>query len=192
MIRSLILFLLLTSCASFDRTNILPGQRVIGLGFSFTVPTQKSWFAVEYGSSHRIKLSQLNQHDSYSILVSLNRGPRAGMYQSAEAHLQAFQQHKNFKLQSAGLIRLQHEGRVDARYGELCVWSSTQDEDWRGRNNVGPALVDSIALSCLHPEIPNVLISINISRRYELDGAAENIAAYADELFSSLEYQSLE
>jgi len=193
MIRAVSLFsiLLLCACVSFDKTNIQPGQRVVGLGFSFTVPTQKSWFAVEYGTSHRIKLSQLNDQDSYSILVSLNRGPRKGMYQSAEAHLKAVQRHKRGKIRSAGLIRLHHHEWVDARYGKLCVRYVSSDEDWRGRNSKGPAMVDTVGLICEHPEIENVLLSIEISKRFEVNATASGLDSYADVLFSSVAYNNI-
>ena len=188
MTRSMLLFfiLLLSACASFDKTNILPGQEVGGLGFSFTVPTQKSWFAVEYGSGHRIKLSQLNDLDSYSIQISLNRGPSGGMFQSAEAHLHALKRHKR------SVSRFNHKEWLDTRYGDLCVRYTSAGEDWRGRNNAGPAMVASVGLVCAHPEIANVLIDIEISRRYELDAPTSDLAAYADELFSSVEYESIE
>jgi len=188
----LLSILMLSACASFDKTNIQPGHRVIGLGFSFTVPTQKSWFAVEYGTSNRIKLSQLNNQDSYSILVSLNRGPYQGMYQNAEAHLQSIQYHKQIKLNHAGFIQHQHQEWVDSRYGKLCVRYTSSGEDWKGRNSPGPAIVDLIGLSCPHPELHNVLININLSRRSETDAEKVDLTAYADELFSSLEYTSLE
>jgi len=194
MIRSvlLFLFLLLSACASFDKTNIQPGQRVPGLGFSFIVPGQKAWFAVEYGTSHRIKLSQLNNQDSYSILVSLNRGPRQGMYQSAEIHLRVLQRNKRRKIKSTGFFQHQHEEWIDSRYGELCVRYSSSGEDWRGRNSEGPAMVDSIGLSCAHPETDNVLINIEISRRSEPDAATIDLVTYADQLFSSVEYTSIQ
>ena len=188
----LFLFLLLSACASFDKTNIQPGQRVPGLGFSFIVPGQKAWFAVEYGTSHRIKLSQLNNQDSYSILVSLNRGPRQGMYQNAETHLRAIQFSKRSKFKSTGFVQHQHEEWIDSRYGKLCVRYTSSGEDWRGRNSEGPAMVDSIGLSCAHPETDNVLINIEISRRSEPDAATIDLVAYADQLFSSVEYTSIQ
>lgn len=187
----LLLLLMLSACASFDRTNILPGQRVAGLGFSFTVPTQNSWFAVEYGTSNRIKLSQLNKQDHYSIVISLNRGPAQGMYRNAEAHLSTLQRHKQAKTKKDGYIQLAHKEWIDSRYGKLCVRYTSSAEDWTGRNNKGPAMVDSIALTCEHPEISNVLISVEISRRYEVDADISDLTAYADALFSSLEYQSI-
>ena len=188
----LVFILLLSACASFDKTNIQPGHRVIGLGFSFTVPTQKSWFAVEYGTSHRIKLSQLNNQDSYSILISLNRGPYQGMYQNAEAHLQAIQHHKQRKFRQKGLIQHSHKEWIDSQYGELCVRHTSSSEDWRGRNNAGPAIVDLIGLSCPHPELNNILVTIDLSRRSEIDAEKVDLTAYADKLFSSFEYTSLE
>lgn len=187
----LLLMLLLSSCASFDKTNIPPGHRVIGLGFSFTVPTQKSWFAVEYGTSHRIKLSQLNNQDSYSILVSINKGPYQGMYQSPEAHLQAIRYHKKRKFSQAGLIYHKQKAWADSQYGKLCVRYTSSSEDWRGRNNAGPAIVDLVGLTCPHPELHNVLISIDLSRRADRNAAKVDLSVYADELFSSVEYTSI-
>ena len=186
------LFLLLSACASFDKTNIKPGHRVNGLGFSFTVPTEKSWFAVEYGTSHRIKLSQLNLQDSYSILVSLNRGPYRGMYQSATAHLKAVQSAKQRQRRYKGLVQHSHKEWVDDQPGELCVRYTSSSEDSRGRNSLGPATVDLIGLTCLHPELNNVLISIDLTRRSDADADKVNLSAYADILFSSFEYTSIE
>jgi len=194
MTRSMLLLLvvLLSSCASFDKTNIRPGQRVDGLGFSFAVPTQNAWFAVEYGNGHRIKLSQLNDVDSYSILISLNRGPVKGMFPNAQAHLKAVQRHRRVWPQSIEFTRLRRDEWLDSQYGELCVRYSAYDEDWRGRNRKGPAMVELIGLSCEHPEISNVLIRIDITRRHEVDAPAVDLAVFADELFSSIEYESIE
>ena len=188
----LVLILLLSSCASFDKTNILPGQRVPGLDFSFSVPTDKAWFSVIYGTSHRIKLSQLNQEDSYAIKVTLNRGPRGGMYQNAEAHLEALQTYKQYEPPVAGFRRQQSETNIDTQYGELCVRYSSSGIDWRGRYNMGPALVDSISLSCAHPGLKNVLITFEIARRYETDAEVVDLSGYADELFSSVEYDNID
>jgi hypothetical protein len=187
-----ILLLLLSACATFDKTNIKPGHKVVGLGFSFTVPTEKSWFAVEYGTSHRIKLSQLNHQDSYSILVSINRGPFQGMYKSPEAHLQAFKYHKQREFRKVGLIQHNHKEWADSEYGELCVRYTSSSEDWRGRNNAGPAIVDLIGLTCPHPELHNVLVSFDLSRRSETYAEAVDLTHYADVLFSSVEYTSTE
>lgn len=194
MIKSMLLFLilLLSACATFDKTNIQPGERVKGLGFSFTVPTEKSWFAVEYGTSHRIKLSQLNDDDRYSILISLNRGPRFGMYPRAEDHLSAAVNSYRMEPIPTGLTKLFHKEWLDLRYGELCVRQTSLSEDWRGRNNKGPAIVETIELTCEHQELENVLISIELSRRYEKDSAAIELATYADEIFSSIEYFNIE
>jgi hypothetical protein len=192
MIKVLLLFfvLLMSSCASFDRTNILPGQRVPGPGFSFMVPTEKFWSAVEYGTSNKIHLFQLNDLDSYSILVSLNRGPRFGMYKNAETHLRVLKSHRNNEFKPAGIFWLSHDEWLEPKYGDLCVRYTYKAEDWHGRNNKGPAMVDLIGMSCKFPEFPNVLISIEFSRRYELNAKTVDITAFADELFSSFEYQS--
>jgi hypothetical protein len=184
----LLLILLLSSCASFDKTNIPPGQRVVGLGFSFTVPTQKPWFAVEYGTSHRIKLSQLNHLDSYSILVSITRGPYQGMYQNAQAHLQSIHNNQQKKLIKPGYIDYTHKEWIDSKYGDLCIRYSFSGEDWKGRNSQGPAIIDAIGLSCPHPYLDNVLIRIDFSRRSETEAEKVDLAAYAETLFSSFEY----
>lgn len=188
--KSTLLFvvLLLSACASFDRTNILPGQRVAGLGFSFSVPTDKAWFAVEYGTSHRIKLSQLNQDDRFTILVSLNKGPRHGMYSSPETHLKTVRYYEKIEPVPVGLNILNHREWIDSRYGRLCVRQSSFAEDWRGRNKPGPAMIDSVILSCPHQGFDNVLISIELSRRYEKHAQEVDITSYADALFSSLEF----
>lgn len=183
---------LITACAApyFDKTNILPGQRVFGPGYSFVVPTQKSWFAVEFGTGHRIKLRQLNTLDSYVILAAVNRGPAEGMYQNAELHLQALRLHKLGEFKPAGFFRLEHEEAIDARYGSLCVRYTASGEDWRGRNNEGHAMVDSIGLTCAHPEMDNVLVSIEISRRYEVDALERDLTESAEALFASLQYHN--
>lgn len=182
------IMLLLSSCATFDKTNILPGQAVKGYGFSFAVPTEKPWFAVVYGTSHRIKLRQLNDLDSYSILVSLNRGPRTGMYQSAEDHLAALKHHLFLDQGAKGLIQHRHTEAVDSRYGELCIRHTSFNEDWRGRNNAGPAMVETITLTCPHPGLDNVLISTEFSRRYETHANKVDVESLADQLFASFEF----
>lgn len=184
-------FIMMASCATFDRTNILPGQKVPGLGFSFEVPTQNNWTAVEYGSGNKIHLFQLNNEDSYSIIVTLNRGPYFGMYKSAESHLRAIKQAKNLEPNPAGFTLHSHQEWAEPIYGDLCVRYTSKAEDWRGRNKAGPALIDLVGLSCNHPEIPNVIINAEISRRYEVDAAQVDLALYADDLFSSFEYDSL-
>lgn len=188
--RSIVLLaLFLSACASFDQTNIKPGQRVDGFTFSFEVPTETPWFAVVYGTSHRLKLSQLNQDDSYSILVTLTRGPRSGMYSSANAHLQALKRHLQLKRQPKGLV-LHHQAQaIDTRYGELCIRQTSNSEDWRGRAKPGPALIDSITLTCPHPGFANVLISTTLSRRYETHAATLELTNYADQLFASFEFE---
>jgi hypothetical protein len=186
------LILLLSSCASFDKTNILPGQSVIGLGFSFTVPTQKSWFAVEYGTSHRIKLSQLNNQDSFSILVSINRGPYQGMYKNVARHLQSIKINQQKKLKQPGFIEYVHQEWVASKYGDLCIMYTFSGEDWNGRNSEGPAIVDAIGLSCPHPKLRNILISIDLSRRSETGAEKVDLTAYAEALFASFEYTNLD
>ncbi len=182
---------MMTSCVSFDRANILPGQAVPGLGFSFEVPTQNNWTAVEYGSGNKIHLFQLNDQDSYSISVSLNRGPRKGMYQNAETHLKALKFSQSIEPIPAGFVLHSHQEWVEPLYGKLCVRYTSKAEDWRGRNKEGPALVDLVGLSCDHPEIPNVIIKTEISRRYEVNADYVDLTLYADALFASFQYSEL-
>ena len=192
MIKNVLLFLvlLMSGCTHFDRTNILPGQRVPVPGFSFSVPTQKAWSAIEYGTSNKIHLFQLNYLDSYTILVSLNRGPRFGMYKNPETHLRVLKSHRKNASKPAGLVWLSHDEWLEPKYGELCVRYTYKAEDWHGRNNKGPAMIDLIGMSCKYPEYQNVLISMEFSRRYELDAETVDITPYADELFASFEYDS--
>ncbi len=189
-LKSLIaLQLLLTSaCASFDPTNIRPGQRVEGFGFSFEVPTETPWFAVIYGTSHRIKLSQLNKNDSFSILITLTHGPKRGMYASAEAHLRALKRHLQSERAARGLIHHRQVQRIDTRYGKLCVRQTRSSEDWRGRAKAGPAKVDNITLTCPHPGFDNVLISTELERRHESASLQIDLSKYADQLFASFEF----
>ena len=187
---SVFLILLISSCASFDRTNILPGQRVPGLGFSFSVPTEKAWSAVEYGTSNKIHLFQLNDLDNYSILVALNRGPRYGMYKNAESHLRALKFSNQMEFNSISWILLNRDEWLEPKYGKLCVGYSYKAEDWHGKNIQGPIIVDLIGLACEHQEIPNVLISIEFSRRSETNAEIVDIKPYAEQLFSSFEYHS--
>lgn len=182
--------LLLCACASFDKNNIQPGQRVARPGLSFVVPTENNWSASEYGTSHRIKLNQLNQEDDYSIVVTITRGPDEGMYKDAETLLKIVQQYKEGEMKPAGFFRVAHAESLGTGYGELCVQYSSTGEDWRGRNNEGYfALVDVIGLTCAHPEMDNVLVNVEISRRYEETSPAQDLSVYAHELFSSMEYE---
>ena len=181
-------FLLLSACATFDKTNIPPGQRVEGLGFSFEAPTEHAWFAAEYGTSNRIKLIQLNDDDRYTILVSLNRGPRRGMYQTAEAHLQVFQRYKQVEVQPPGYFLLDHQEMIDEQYGHLCLRYTANAKDWRGRSKEGAALIDMVGLTCEHATLPNVLISVELSRRFEASSDKIDISPFAEQLFKSLEF----
>ena len=194
MYKAILLFYLsvmVAACASFDRTNILPGQEVQGLGFSFEVPTDNNWTTVEYGTTNKMHLFQLNDRDNYSIIVSLNQGPHFGMYKSAEAHLRAFKRTKDLEPSIEGLAIRSHQEWVEPAYGKLCVRYFSKEEDWRGRNQEGPALVDLIGLSCHHPKFDNVIITTEIIRRYEVDAPIIDLSIYADALFSSFEYHSL-
>lgn len=185
--------LLFSACATtFDKTNILPGQQVQGFGFSFEVPTDKAWFAVVYGTSNRIRLRQLNDDDSYSITISLNRGPRSGMYDTAQDHLNALTHHLRFENNPQGLIQHQHSEEVAPQYGKLCIQQSTFVEDWRGRNQAGPAMVETITLTCPHLSFDNVLISTEFSRRYEKSAAKVDTSHYAEQLFSSIEFDDID
>ncbi len=179
----------LSACSTFDKTNIKPGERVRGFGFSFAVPTDRHWFATEYGTSNRLKLIQLNQEDSYSILVTLNKGPRWGMYPSADAHLSVVQYHKQHEIQPRGYFLLAHQEWVDESYGDLCVRYSVHAKDWRGRNKQGAALIDTLGLSCEHGSLDNVLITIEFSHRYEESGEKTDIERYARRLFKSLKFE---
>ena len=181
---------LLSACASFDRTNIRPGDRVPGPALSFEAPTKQSWFTSEYGSGHRMRLVQLNDLDSYTIEVALNRGPARGMYASAEAHMSALRRHRRFQPRAYGYDEMSRNDAVDERYGKLCVRSTSHAKDWRGRNRAGPALVDKVALSCPHPKLDNVLVSVEITHRYEEDMVVEALAPTADDLFGSLEFHA--
>lgn len=180
--------LLLSACANFDKTDIASGERVFGPGFSFEPPGHGNWFTVEYGTSHRLKISQINYDDSFSILVSLNHGPRQGMYPSADAHLNAVRAYKRQTPLILGFKLHKHTELIDSRYGELCVRYTDFGEDWAGRNRAGPALVDKVGLICPHPLLENVLVSTEIRRRYETHAPKVNLGDYADRLFSSFEY----
>ena len=193
MIRLLLIsaIVLLSACASFDKNNIQPGQRVTRPGLSFVVPTERTWSASEFGTGHRIKLNQFNQDDNYSILVSLMRGPGDGMYDDADALLKVVQNYKLGEMKPAGLFRRVHVEKLGTEYGERCVQYSSTSEDWRGRNNEGYyALIDLIGLTCVHPEMDNVLVNVEISRRYEEASPAQDLSVHAHALFSSIEYES--
>lgn len=179
----------LSACATkFDRTNIQPGQRVDGPAISLVVPTSKSWFAVDYGTGSRIRLSQLNFDDSYVITAGVNRGPRQGMFRSSQAHLEALFKAKRKEIIPDGVILHDHQEWEAHEYGDLCVAYSSHSEDWRGRNNAGPALVDTVGLICPHRHISNILVSVEIERRYEVDGPRVDIATLAQQLFASVEH----
>jgi hypothetical protein len=113
------------------------------------------------------------------------------MYASAEMHLAAVQNHIKRKGQPVGFKLHSHGERIDSRYGPLCVRYESLGEDWRGRNTEGPAMVEIIGLTCAHTEIKNVLVSVELSRRYEVDAAEVNLSALAESVFSSLEYHQI-
>ena len=186
-------FLLVSGCTTFNRSDIPPGQRVPGPGFSFDAPrNEHHWFASEYGTSNRIKLVQLNQEDTYTVLVSLNRGPGRGMYPSAEAHLRVFQKHKELELHPPGYFLLDHQEWIDEQYGHLCIRYSAIAKDWRGRSREGAAVVDMQGLTCEHKTIPNVLISFELSHRYDENTERKKLDDIAHQLFKSIEFNSLD
>lgn len=176
------------SCATFDRTHIPPGQTVPGPGFSFEVPTHNNWTAVEYGRGNKIHLFQLNNQDSYAIIVTLNRGPYFGMYQHASAHLAALRLKKEKAVVPEGLEIDERNEWLEPKYGELCVRYTSKAKDWRGRRRKGPALVHTIGLSCAHPTLNNVILNTEIIRRHEVDAEKADLSRYADELFASFDY----
>lgn len=181
--------LLLVSCATpFDRTNIKPGQRVLGPAVSIEVPTEKSWFAVDYGTKNHIRLSQLNYDDSYTIHVTVNKGRPTGMFRTAESHLRAFISARTSKQPERGVIEQSHREWVARDYGPICIGYSSLTEDWRGRSQPGPALVDLIGLTCPHRHLPNILVDVEISRRYELDAPRLDLSGPAKQLFSSIKH----
>lgn len=85
------------------------------------------------------------------------------MYTSAQAHLAALERHLHSQGIPRGLVRHRQNIGIDTRYGDLCVRHSSLEEDWRGRNNAGPAMVENITLICSHPAFNNVLISSEFS-----------------------------
>ncbi|TNC80504.1 MAG: hypothetical protein C9356_13935 [Oleiphilus sp.] len=187
----LLITLLISGCASFDKTNILPGQTVSGPGYSFVVPTQQSWFASEYGTGSRIKLMQLNDDATYSILVTMSRGPARGMFSSAEQHLAALKRHIKRQVDPPGYQEHSHREITDTRYGKLCVRYHSSGEDWRGRNRKGPALVKTIGLTCPHPNLENILVNFEMSSRAEVGRQPKNMQQEAEALFSSIQYEAL-
>ena len=184
-----LLLILLSGCASkFDRTNIQPGQRVDGPAISLVVPTNKPWFAVDYGTGSRIRLSQLNFDDGYIITAGVNRGPRQGMFKDSKAHLTALLKNKRDEIIPEGVILHDHQEWEAREYGNLCVAYSSNREDWRGRNSAGPALVDTVGLICPHRHLDNVLVYVEIERRYEVDGPRVDMSSLAQLLFASVEH----
>jgi hypothetical protein len=184
-----LLCIVFAACANkFDRTNIQPGDRVQGPAVSIVVPTNKPWFAVDYGTGSRIRLSQLNFDDLYTITVGINRGPSRGMFVDVTEHLQALLKAKREENIPEGVILHDHKEWAEPSYGELCVAYSSHREDWRGRNSAGPALVDDVGLICPHRYLPNVLVTVDIERRYEVDGPRVDMGALAKKLFTSIEH----
>ncbi len=189
--RILLIITSLAGCTVFDKTNIQPGQRIQGLGFSFEAPSEKSWYASVYGTGNEIKLNQLNFDDSYSILVAMNRGPRWGMYKSAEQHLRALKQYHRQTRPPEGFIEKTHQEWIDSRFGAICVRRYHIGENWAGRNNAGPAIVETESLICPHQSLRNVLVTVELSRRYEAYAETVPLRPLADQLFLSFEYESL-
>lgn len=189
---SILTAVFLSACATFDKTHITSDQRVPGYGFSFSVPTETPWFAVVYGNSHRIRLSQINEVDSYTIQVSLNRGPRGGMYTDAQSHLTDIKASKQQETIPKGFIQFTHNEWLEPRYGKLCVQYTSFGEDHRGRLNKGPAKVELAGLTCQHESLDNVLINFEITRRSDANAPQIDVAALANSLFASIEYEDVD
>lgn len=181
----------LSTCASFDRTNIQPGQRVQGPALSFVLPEGRAWFASEYGQGSRMKLVHLGDDEVLTLALSLAKGPNSGMYQSAQQHLQALRKQHWHELAQAqfGYTELAREEGVAERYGQLCVRYSRRAKDWRGRNRAGPAMVQTEGLSCAHPHLPNALVKFELVRRHEPEQNLAPLAELAEPIFASLRYQ---
>ncbi len=178
----------LCSCAhQFDKTNIQGGQRVPAQGFSFNVPEHGNWFAVQYGNSHRIHISQLNNDDAFKIIVEVTYGPVTGMYRNTLELQNAVKRTHRFNLEKGFQERLFNIEDAP-NYGDLCVRWVSSGENWLGRNSAGPALIESVGLTCAHQTLNNVLVKIELTRRHERDADAVDITKMADELFRSVEY----
>jgi len=180
----------LSHCAStFDKTHLLPGQRIPAQGFSFAVPmTPKPWFAVQYGNSHLIHLSQVNNDDSYQLKVSTTKGPPRGMYKNAKAHMQALKRTVPYRLEKG--FELEHMRFFPApEYGSLCVGYEVLGKNWYGRARPGPASIEIEGLSCPHKFYKNVLIHMRLMHRYEPDFNGRSTHTLAKRLFSSIEYE---
>ena len=114
------------------------------------------------------------------------------MYPSAEMHLSVFQRHKDLEVHPPGYFLLDHQEWIDEQYGHLCLRYSQNAKDWRGRTKEGAAIIDTQGLTCEHRTIPNVLISFELSHRYEENSEPENLDEIAHQLFKSIEYHSLD
>ncbi len=179
---------LLAACATFDRTNIAPGQRVYGPGISFETPSNNTWSASEYGSGNRLRLIQINHTDSYYLNVEINRGPLLGMYTNAEQHLNAFLRHQRKIGNPDGYEKDSHIAWVDQRFGDLCVRYQKTGRDWAGRNNKGPAIVESEGLICAHQNADNTLLHVELTRRSEETSPSIDLRLLGEQLFSSIDY----
>lgn len=183
--------LVFSACASFDRTNILPGQRVQGPAMSFVLPESRAWFASEYGQGSRLKLVHLGDDEVLTLVLSLAKGPRSGMYQTAQQHRSAVrQQHWQALAQAQfGYTELTRAEAIAQHYGPLCVRYSRSAKDWRGRNRAGPAMVQTEGLSCAHPHLQNALMKFELARRHEPELSLAPLAELAEPIFASLRYQ---
>lgn len=183
--------LTLAACSSLDKTDIRPGDRIAGPGITFTVPTNQSWFAVDYGTSNHVKISQLNYEDSFSIEAFLNKGPRKGMFKSRKQHLAAIVNDRKRIYEPEGYTRLSHNEWINPDDPKLCVRYSLTAEDWRGRNNAGPALLETFGIVCAHPLFPNALSTLEITRRFEQDAPLVNMEVLAESVFHSIQFVPL-
>jgi hypothetical protein len=177
----------LSGCTTFDRTHIPPGQRLQGPGVSLVAPTAQPWFAVHYGSGHRMHISQLNARDSFSIKVSLNKGPSTGMYATTAQYLTDFKRYQQKMLFQFDLAVDEHRESISDRYPG-CIEFHMLGRDWRGRNNPGHANIEQYGLTCIHPGYQNAMVTIELQRRSELDADPVDMEVYAEWLFGSIQF----
>ncbi len=180
---------LLAACTTFDRTDIAPGMRIYGPGASFLPPGPGRWSTSLHGTGHKLHLNQLNANDSFSIRVSLNKGPDSGPYPTMQAFLRDFKTYQKKALLQFDLAIDQQSETISTDYPG-CIEYSMRGRDWRGRNNPGPARVAHQGLSCIHPAFDNALLTIEIQHRAEPDAAPVELNAAARALFSSLRFEA--
>lgn len=184
------LAVILASCATFDKTNITSDVRVPGPALSFVVPTETPWSAVDFGTGSQIRLSQLNFDDSYIIRAAVNRGPYTGMYKDSEQHLSEYQTYLSSRKTKEGFVETKHFERSAPEYGAACIEYREQGEDWAGRNSEGPAYVEKVGIICPHEGLSNILVNLEISRRYEAYAKPVDLNVLSKRLFNSLEFDS--